>query len=261
MPRTHRGVASDLIDDVLASDLVDDPSRSPSAEPRMAEVTARRRRRWGEQASLAAVTLSGVAAFLAISRTITSKHGNTFDRAVIRAVGRARGPVGNVVARTITFFGAASGATMVSALAVVAAMRRPRVATQIAIGAIGGIAAELGFKRIFRRQRPTMLAHLEKVQSTSFPSGHSMAAASLYLTLGFVGSRSPRFRARRTALVTSGSLLAALVGASRVYLGVHWPTDVFGGLALGTAWASLTEAAFDLTGANEIEREIDRAAG
>ena len=257
---SHRSAivgSSDLIDDVLASDLVDDPSRSAAREPTAAVVTARRRRRWAEQASLAAVALGGIGAFLALSRAIGSEQGSAFDRAVVRKVGRVRGPMSNVIARAITFFGAASGAVGISVTTTAAALarKRPRLASQIAVGALGGIAAELGFKRIFRRSRPTVLSHLEKVHSTSFPSGHSMAAASLYLTLAFVASRSPRLRARRSALLVGGSGLAAMVGATRVYLGVHWPTDVLGGLALGTAWASLTEAAFDLTGAERIERE------
>lgn len=253
-------VGSDLIDDALESDLVDDPNRSALTERSAAELTARRRRRWGEHASLAAAALGSVSAFLAVSRTITSKHGNAFDRAVVRHVGRTRHPVSNLIVRAITFLGAASGAAGVSVTAIALARKRPRLAAQIAIGALGGIAAELGFKRLFLRKRPTILAHLEKVHSTSFPSGHSMAAASLYLTLAFVASRSPRFRARRGALIASGGGLAALIGATRVYLGVHWPTDVLGGLALGTAWASVTEAAFDLTGAEQIEREAAMAA-
>jgi undecaprenyl-diphosphatase len=248
-------VRRDLIDDVLVPDLVDDPTRSAEAEPHAAELTARRRRRWGTQASLAAVALGSLGAFLGATRAITSKHGNTFDRSVIRGIGRARGPISNLAFRAVTFFGAATGASVVSITAVVLTRRRPRVALQIAIGALGGIAAELGVKRFFRRKRPTILAHLDAVKSTSFPSGHSMSAASLYLTLAFVAARSPRRALRRGALLACGGSLAALVGASRVYLGVHWPTDVLGGLALGTAWASITEAAFDLTGAERIERE------
>lgn len=252
-------VPSDLIDDVLVSDLVDDPTRSAAAEPVTAEVTARRRRRWGEHASLAAVALWSIGTFVALSRAITWKPGNAFDRAVVRRAGPLRGPISNVIARSITFFGAVPGAAGVSIAAVAMARKRPRLAWQVAVGALGGIAAELGFKRIFRRKRPTMLAHLEQVYSTSFPSGHAMAAASLYLTLAFVASRSPRLRARRSAMLAGGGGLAASVGATRVYLGVHWPTDVLGGLALGTAWACIAEAAFDLTGAERIEREaLDR---
>jgi undecaprenyl-diphosphatase len=246
---------SSVVNDVLASDLVDDPSRSAAAEPLRAEVTARRRRHWGRQASLAAVALGATGSFLAISRTISGDDGNELDRAVVRALGRARHPVSNAIMRSLTFFGGVPGAVSVSVAALALSRRSPRLASQVVTGALGGAIAELGLKRIFRRKRPTMLAHLEVVGSTSFPSGHSMASSSLYLTLAFVASRSRRLRAHRTALIIGAGTLAATVGLTRVYLGVHWPTDVLGGLALGTAWACAAEAAFDITGADRIERE------
>jgi undecaprenyl-diphosphatase len=246
---------SGMVSDVLASDLVDDPNRSAAAEPVRAEMTARRRRHWGRQALLAAITLGATGSFLAISRTITGDDGSELDRTVVRALGRTRHPVSNAVMRGFTFFGGPVGAVTVSVAALALSRRSPRLASQVVTGAIGGAIAELGLKRIFRRKRPTLLAHLEQVGSTSFPSGHSMASSSLYLTLAFVASRSRRLRRHRAALIVGASALAATVGLTRVYLGVHWPTDVLGGLALGTAWACAAEAVFDITGAERIERE------
>lgn len=248
-------VGSGVIDEVLSSDLVDDPSRSAAAEPRRAELTARRRRQWATQASLAAVTLGALGGFFAVARLVTGKRGSAFDRAVVRTMGRARHPISNALVQGITFFGSVTGAGGVSVASLYLTRHRPRLAWQIVAGALGGITAELGFKPFFRRARPTLLAHLEDVGSTSFPSGHSMAAASLYLTLAFVASRSRRLRAHRSTLLAAAAALAASVGATRVYLGVHWPTDVLGGLSLGTAWASVSEAVFDLTGADRVERE------
>lgn len=244
---------TDVIEEVLASDIVDDPTRTPALEPAKAAATARRRRAWGKHASLAAVSLGAIGGFAAISRTIHGSGGNAFDRAVVHAMGRARHPVSNAVVRGVTFFGSAVAGFAISGGAIVAFRRRPRIAEQIVAGAVGGISAELVIKRFFRRERPTLLAHLEKVKSTSFPSGHSMAAASLYLTLAFVGSRSRRLREHRAALLGAAASFASSIGATRVFLGVHWPTDVLGGLALGTAWACATEAVFDLTAAAELE--------
>ena len=250
----------DLIDDVLASDLVDDTTRSAAAEPIRAEVTARRRRRWGEQATLASVALGMLGSFLAITRTIEPKDGNRFDRAVVHKVGQVRHPVSNAIMGGITFFGSAPGATAVSLAAIAIARRRPRLVWQLVSGALGGTIAELILKRFFRRERPRLLVHLEEVTSTSFPSGHSMASSSLYVTLAFVASRSRRLRSRRGSLLAGAGAFATLIGATRVYLGVHWPTDVLGGLALGTAWACAAEAVFDLTGADRIEREAIAAS-
>ncbi|MBX3228560.1 MAG: phosphatase PAP2 family protein [Labilithrix sp.] len=248
------------IDEILASDLVDDPSRAAAREPARARATARRRRRWGEQAALAASSALALGVFIGLSRAIARRSALVFDERVVRAVGRARGPVANVVGRGVTFFGGVPGASLVTATALVLARKRPRLAAQVMTGAVGGIVAELGMKRFFRRKRPTLLAHLEDVGSTSFPSGHAMASASLYLTLAFVASRSRALRDKRAHLLAATSGLALSISASRVFLGVHWPTDVLGGFALGTAWACLTEAAFDLTAAELIDEELSRAS-
>jgi undecaprenyl-diphosphatase len=251
--------ASSVLEDVLASDFADDPTRRSAAEPHRAASTARRRRRWGEDASLAAVTLSALGGFLALSRTIQGR-GNAFDKAVVRRVGRVRHPISNAIGRGVTFFGSVGGIVGMSATALWLTRRRPRLAAQVLTGAFGGVGAELFIKRMFRRARPRILAHLEDVGSTSFPSGHAMASASLYLTLAFAASRNRRLRHRRLALLAGAAALAASVGASRVFLGVHWPTDALGGFALGTAWACAAEAAFDLAAADQVERETSSSS-
>jgi undecaprenyl-diphosphatase len=251
-----RGMATpDVVDEALASDLVDDPERSAAAEPDRAWITALRRRRWADQAARAGVTLAMLGSFIVLSRAIRGKGANAFDRSIVHAVGSARDPVGSAIMRGITFFGSAIGATAVTVTAVVLTRRMPRLVSQVASGALGGIVAELCLKRLYRRERPTLLPHLEAVTSTSFPSGHAMASSSLYVTLAFVASRSRMLRAHRTALLTGAGAFATMIGATRVYLGVHWPTDVLGGLALGTAWACAAETMYDLTGAERIERE------
>jgi undecaprenyl-diphosphatase len=244
------------LEQVVASDLADDPTRNPAAEPERAVVTAERRRRWGKQASLASVSLGALGSFLVAHRAITGARGNAFDAAVMRAMGRTRRPLFNAIVRAVTWLGSVRGAVSVSLAAIAVTRGRLRLSSQIALGATGGIASELFFKRLFLRERPRLLEHLENVRSSSFPSGHAMASASLYLTLAFVAGRGREVRRHRAALIAGGSAVAATIGATRVYLGVHWPTDVIGGLALGTAWACGTEALFDLTGARRLEQAV-----
>jgi undecaprenyl-diphosphatase len=202
-----------------------------------------------------AVTLGAIVGFLASARATTWRDGNRLDRAVVRRVGRFRSPAGTVIARAITSLGGVTGALGIALAALATSRRRPRLAWQIATGSLGGATGELCIKRFFKRKRPGLIPHLEEVGSTSFPSGHSMAAASLFLTVAFVASRSPRLTSHRVGTIAAAGGLATLVGATRVYLGVHWPTDVAAGLALGTAWACATEAVFDFTGAARVERE------
>lgn len=211
-----------------------------------ARATRQRRLRWGKEAALATVGAIAIGGFLAIARTFASHRLRTFDRVALRGLGRTRRRLGVVIAKSVTFMGAVPGISAVCLGALAMTRQRPRHAVQVAAGALGGIIAELGLKRVFLRPRPTLLAQLEAVTSTSFPSGHSMAAASFYLTLAFVAGRSPRLRAWRAPLLLGGGALAGGIGLTRVYLGVHWPTDVLGGLALGTAWACATEAVCDL---------------
>jgi len=92
-------------------------------------------------------------------------------------------------------------------------------------------------KSIFQRARPDLVSHAAYVSTTSFPSGHSMMSAVTYLTLGALLARSLERKRLKAYFLVLGALLTLLVGISRVYLGVHWPTDVLAGWTAGASWA------------------------
>lgn len=104
--------------------------------------------------------------------------------------------------------------------------------------AAGGILNTL-LKYGFVRDRPDVVPHLVEVSSASFPSGHAMNSAMVYLTLAALLARAERSWRVRVFLMSGAIIVTLLVGFSRAYLGVHWPTDVMAGWSVGAAWAGL----------------------
>ncbi len=103
----------------------------------------------------------------------------------------------------------------------------------------GGMVMSALLKDVFQRPRPEIVPHVVYVSNTSFPSGHSMLSAVTYLTLGVLLARSHQRRALKAYSLLIAALLSIMVGVTRVYLGVHWPTDVLAGWAAGAVWALL----------------------
>ena len=94
-------------------------------------------------------------------------------------------------------------------------------------------------KWLFARPRPDLVPHATVVYTQSFPSGHAMLSAVVYLTLGALLARTQAEPKVKAYLLLLAIALTLTVGISRVYLGVHWPTDVLGGWAVGACWALL----------------------
>lgn len=115
--------------------------------------------------------------------------------------------------------------------------QRVQTALLVIVAVIGGVLLSNTLKSYFDRPRPELVPHGSYVLTKSFPSGHAMMAATTYLTLGAILAEAEKRRALRVFFLLVGVMLAAAVGISRVYLGVHWPTDVLAGWVAGAAWA------------------------
>jgi undecaprenyl-diphosphatase len=102
---------------------------------------------------------------------------------------------------------------------------------------LSGTALNSLLKLAFARPRPDLVTPLTKVLTLSFPSGHAALSAICYLTLGTLLARTQASRAIRIHLIVTAMVLTLLVGVSRIYLGVHYPTDVLAGWCIGIAWA------------------------
>jgi undecaprenyl-diphosphatase len=116
---------------------------------------------------------------------------------------------------------------------------RYRTALVVLLTAASGEVANIAMKNLFLRPRPTVVPHLRDVDSTSFPSGHAMESAIIYLTLGAMLMRLAERRVTKLYCIGMAVFVTFLVGVSRVYLGVHYPTDVVAGWMFGFLWASL----------------------
>ena len=141
--------------------------------------------------------------------------------------------------RDITALGGVTVLTLVSALAIAFLLTRGRVkqALYTALATGGGAVMGKLLKSLFARPRPEVVPHLVDVHSLSFPSGHSMNSAIVYLTLAVMISRSFDERRARFFTIGTAALLVLVIGFSRLYLGVHYPTDVLGGWTVGASWA------------------------
>jgi undecaprenyl-diphosphatase len=105
----------------------------------------------------------------------------------------------------------------------------------VIIATVGGLIVTTILKNVFARPRPSIVPHLSMVISSSFPSGHSMLSATVFLTLGaLLGRFVEPFRLKAYFLIVA-LVLTFLVGVSRVYMGVHYPSDVLAGWAAGLA--------------------------
>jgi undecaprenyl-diphosphatase len=201
-----------------------------------------------EAALLGAIALASTSLVLFAQLTDEVVEGETraFDRAVLLALRNPADlsdPLGpgwlEGLMRDITALGSIGVLTLIS-LAVVGflALQGKRHAALLVVVAVGGgILVSTLAKLGFGRPRPDLVPHATEVYTASFPSGHAMMAAVTYLTLGALVARVQPYRRLKLYVIGLAAILTVLVGISRVYLGVHWPTDVLAGWALGAAWA------------------------
>lgn len=117
-----------------------------------------------------------------------------------------------------------------------------RLAIGLVVSLVAAFLASTGLKIAIARQRPDIVEHAALTFTASFPSGHAFLSAATLLTIAsFVGLASRRVDIARFCMVMA-TILTGLIGLSRVYLGVHWPSDVLGGWCLGIVWSSVATA-------------------
>jgi undecaprenyl-diphosphatase len=201
-----------------------------------------------EIVTLAAILLVGGAlwVFAELADEVVGGETETFDRTILlllRNPADRADPLGppwlEHVFRDLTALG---GYTVITLAAILAfgylLMLGQRLsATLLVLSLAGATIVNNLLKFGFDRPRPDFIAHLVEVQSASFPSGHAMLSAIAYLSFGALLAGTQRSRRMKAYVLSIAVLVTALIGISRVYLGVHWPSDVLAGWCLGAAWA------------------------
>ncbi len=184
--------------------------------------------------------------FFELAEKVVNGETGAFDRAILLALRNPFDPADALgpkwleeAARDITSLGG-PGVLCLLVLAVAAffrlAERRGAALFVLAANGGGALMAQL-LKALFNRPRPDVVPDAY-VFSTSFPSGHAMMSAAVYLTLGALIAHAVSGLRLRVYVMGVALLLAGIVGITRVYLGVHWPSDVIAGWAAGAAWAA-----------------------
>ena len=186
--------------------------------------------------------------FVELAEVARDTQAHAFDTQILlafREAGDTNNPLGppwfEEAVRDITSLGSTAVLLLVTLAAVfyLVVARSLGTALFVLAAVAGGQLLSTLLKLGVERPRPDLVSHLAEVHTMSFPSGHAMLSAVTYLTLGSLLARTVPGRALKIYVISVAVLTTLLVGASRVYLGVHWPSDVLAGWCAGFAWALL----------------------
>jgi len=190
----------------------------------------------------------GLFAFIKLADEVKDKDTHGSDERILlmfRNPADLSDPLGpawlEVVVRDISALGGfvALGFLAIAACGYLWLKHKPRLALFVAVSVAGGSFVNTLLKGFIGRPRPDIVPHGTAAALSSFPSGHAMMAAVVFLTLGALLALSADETRIKVYILSWSVLLTALVGVSRVYLGVHWPTDVVAGWIAGATWATL----------------------
>ncbi len=195
----------------------------------------------------AAIAIAGTYAFAEFAGHVQSGKTQAFDEAVLRWIGEHRPESLEPVMLEITFLGTGS---VVVVLVLVSGLflwlSNHRYSTiLLVIATTGGIILNNLLKAGFGRPRPQVFDWGTHAMTWSFPSGHAMSAAIVYGTVAYLAARLQKRRWHRAITMLAALIIILLIGASRLYLGVHYPSDVLAGILIGLAWAGFCVATLE----------------
>jgi undecaprenyl-diphosphatase len=202
----------------------------------------------------AIVAVLGTLAFAWLASHVRAGETQAFDETVLRWVGARHAPWLDVAMVEITILGTGTVVMMVALIAglFLYLTKHRYSALLLTIATAGGLLLNTVLKLAFSRPRPEIFSWGTHAASSSFPSGHAMSATIIYATVAYLAARLQRPRWARWATMVAAALLILLISLSRVYLGVHYPSDIAAGVIIGFAWAGFCMATLEAVQRIEI---------
>lgn len=203
------------------------------------------------------VAAIGTWVFTEITETVIAGRTQAFDEAVLRWISTHHTSALDGAMLEITALGTAAVAMMIVCVAALflALTRHKYSALLLLVATTGGLLLDLVLKLRFDRPRPHIFTWGAQAVSSSFPSGHAMSATIVYSTVAYLAARLQKQRWARSLTMVFAALVVLLICLSRLYLGVHYPSDVLAGVVVGLSWAAFCMATLEA-----IQRYSERNA-
>lgn len=194
-----------------------------------------------------AIAIAGTLAFAELGEYVRSGATQTFDVAVLQWLGAHHTKLLTAAAVELTYLGTGTVVLMIVGVAALFLWHTEhKHSARLLLAAVAGnILLNGALKLVFHRPRPSVFAWQTVAVSSSFPSGHAMSATVCYGTVAYLVARLQKHHWARVLTLTAAVLLIILICGTRLYLGVHYPSDVLAGILVGLAWASFCMATLE----------------
>lgn len=194
-----------------------------------------------------AIALIGTLGFAELAEHVTAGATQAFDESVLVWLSAHRNPLTDSAMLELTALGTATVVLMIAAVAslFLVLTKHRYSALLLGVATIGGLALNMVLKIGFHRPRPQVVVWGTQAFSSSFPSGHAMSAAIVYSTVAYLAARLQKHLWSKLLTMLAAIVLVLLICLSRLYLGVHYPSDVAAGIAIGLAWAGFCMATLE----------------
>lgn len=193
------------------------------------------------------LVLAGTIAFAYLAEVVREGATQPFDVAALQWIHGHQNPTLTHVMRELTYLG--TGVVVMVIVGVSALFlwhtEHKHSARLLLASTIGGILLNNALKLVFQRERPSVFEWGATTASSSFPSGHAMSATVVYGTVAYLAARLQKHHWSRVLTLTAAVLMIIGICFTRLYLGVHYPTDVLGGIIVGLAWAAFCMATME----------------